>query len=198
LGVVRDTCDFRPQEDQSRKVDLLGRQTCDTSCLQNSLLYHRLAEPFPDTCLCTYRGVSQVKSNVDEHASRCFSSTSIFSRLLVTGFCTYPNIPLPGSHGHGLLVCVCDRRCFDLCQSPSQGTHVSFQRDDAPDHPHAHPAGDRQLQPGHFLEPHRRSPLHTFQCLVGTCLSRWLPHCSVYSMPKCLRRCKWFSGRAVG
>jgi len=27
-GLVRDTCNFRPQGDQSRKVDLLGRKTC--------------------------------------------------------------------------------------------------------------------------------------------------------------------------
>jgi hypothetical protein len=34
VGGNSGTCHFQPQEDQSRKVDLLGRQTWDTSCLQ--------------------------------------------------------------------------------------------------------------------------------------------------------------------
>jgi hypothetical protein len=31
-----------------------------------------------------------MKSHVDQQASRCFSCTSIFNRVLVTGFHTYP------------------------------------------------------------------------------------------------------------
>jgi hypothetical protein len=33
-----------------------------------------------------------VKANVDQHASSCFSCTEIFSSLLVTGVCTYPEL----------------------------------------------------------------------------------------------------------
>ena len=54
------------------------------------MLYHRLAEPFSDTCFCTYRVAWQVRANLGYHASGCFSWTYIFSNVLVTGFYTYP------------------------------------------------------------------------------------------------------------
>jgi hypothetical protein len=40
---------------------------------KNNMLSHRLAEPFPDTWLCTHRGVGRVKLNSDQHASYGFS-----------------------------------------------------------------------------------------------------------------------------
>ena len=42
---------------------------------KNTVLSHRLAEPFSDPCLCTSRGVWRVKSPVDQHASGGFSCT---------------------------------------------------------------------------------------------------------------------------
>src|SRR5215207_4225860 len=57
---------------------------------KNSLLYYRLAEPFSDTGLCTYRAAWRVRAHVGHQASDCFSWTEIFSSVLVTGFYTYP------------------------------------------------------------------------------------------------------------
>jgi hypothetical protein len=49
---------------------------------KNSMLYHRLTEPFSDTSLCTYQAAWRVKANLDHHASGCFSWAYIFSSVL--------------------------------------------------------------------------------------------------------------------
>jgi hypothetical protein len=53
-------------------------------------LSHRLAEPFSDTCLCSYRAAWQVRADLGHYASGCFSWMYSFSNVLVTGFYTYP------------------------------------------------------------------------------------------------------------
>ncbi len=59
-----------------------------------------MADPFSDTCLYTYRAAWRVKANVGHHASGCFPYTYIFSNILVTGFCMYPeHTPTPEAVG---------------------------------------------------------------------------------------------------
>ena len=53
------------------------------------MLYHRSAEPFSDTCLCTYRAAWQVRAKLGYHASGCFSRTYIFSNIFGS-----PGIPV--------------------------------------------------------------------------------------------------------
>ena len=55
---------------------------------KNSLLSHRLAGPFSDTCFRTYRGKSCANAHLSHSATSCFSSTKIFSKVLVTDFYT--------------------------------------------------------------------------------------------------------------
>jgi len=51
-----------------------GKPVPRNAC-KNSLLYYRLAEPFSDSCLYTYRGAGRVQSSGDYYASKCFSYT---------------------------------------------------------------------------------------------------------------------------
>jgi hypothetical protein len=72
-----------------------GRPVQPHAC-KNKLLSHRLAKPFSDIYLYTDRAAWRVKAHLVNHASGCFSGTYIVSSVLVTGFCTYPELTSTG------------------------------------------------------------------------------------------------------